>query len=307
MNDANYVNLETSIREKGFTLIKRVVDHRELSVLHGNFKASSSRNSEAIRWISGPRIPLSLANKLKSIELGCFPTRQMLSVGAFFFRVSTDTGAATVNFPWHVDHEPFYLYGNQRHYLNFWIPIEKKSGEDSNLCLIPFDRLTEVDPELSNQIIGAGAISVSSKRIHFDALGISRNYEFELESIAEVPHVEVGDILVIRGDVLHRTQNQRIERTAMSIRLVDEAQVISAGHYYPTVPGHARGLLAAVQPYAANAFVFDATGKSTMSIKSLLTAARELRSTMPPDQIRRTFDTFKEMYTLRLQSTVCPD
>ena len=42
-------------------------------------------------------------------------------------------------------------------YLNFFIPILKNAKSESNLTLIPFDRLRNKYPEIANRLYGQGA------------------------------------------------------------------------------------------------------------------------------------------------------
>jgi hypothetical protein len=51
------------------------------------------------------------------------------------------TGEKGTLFPWHQDHEPYYMNELNYNYLNFYIMIRKERPEHSNLALVPFDNL----------------------------------------------------------------------------------------------------------------------------------------------------------------------
>lgn len=300
---ASLADLEALIARKGCAVLRSFIDAEELAALRGLLAVGTggSGRSEAIRWISSPRVPASLARKLRQVERNCFPGTPMISVGAFLFRVAADPALPTVDFPWHVDHESFYLYGQHRNYLNIWIPVEKERACDANLCVVPFDRLAAADPDLCRLVEGRGAIKVDGRRFAFDATGMTRDCGFDLDSIAEAPELRSGDLLVLRGDVLHRTQNQRAARTALSIRCVDASHTIDASHYYPRAPSHAAGLLKAVRSYAGNAFILQRCGQRAMSVASLLAAARELRR-LPAQQMTSEFEAFLRTYVPNLEA-----
>jgi hypothetical protein len=49
-----------------------------------------------------------------------------------------------------------------------------------------------------------------------DARGVAALYACDLERLMEVPHLSVGDVLVLRGDVPHRTEDVMTERLVPS-------------------------------------------------------------------------------------------
>lgn len=301
MQESGRLAFADEIATRGFVVLRDVIDLHELQALRRTLAESTGGRSDAVRWTPSPSVPRSLAVKLKDIEQLCLPASRLLAVGAFFFKVARDPAVPSVDFPWHIDHESYYLYGQHRHYLNLWIPIEKESAEDANLCLVPFDQLASVDQELCGMVVGAGAVKVQDGQFFFDSLGLSRECKCDLDSIAETPKLRPGDLLILRGDVLHRTQNRRIDRIALSIRLIDRAHVILASHYYPLIPSHLRGLLNAVRPYAANAYLFEKTQRARMSVEQLVEAARELKRA-PVDSLRDEFAEFLTRYTAQLEA-----
>jgi hypothetical protein len=127
-----------------------------------------------------------------------------------------------IEFDWHQDHESFFSTQNHYDYLNFYIPIVKPRKDKSNLCIIPFDVLEKESPRTFRKLARGGAA-------HFQPMG-DRTLVFlddtasvhlmhkELERLAQAPELDPGDLLLLRGDVIHRTQDTETERVSLSFR-----------------------------------------------------------------------------------------
>ena len=159
----------------------------------------------------------------------------------FYFPTWKEHGSTTKNpaskqqqrFAWHIDHESFFTLQEHTNYLNCYIPVIKPVLERSNLSLIPLDRLAERLPEVSQHLVGKGAIRVIRDRqgnnliLDDDQGGIIARLDFCIEDIAETPHLQTGDLLLLRGDVLHQTQDTTTRRVAVSFRLSNRDAIIS--------------------------------------------------------------------------------
>jgi hypothetical protein len=149
-----------------------------------------------------------------------------LLVGGAYF--STE---GNQSFGWHQDHESYYLTQNHYHYLNLYMPIIKPELSKSNLCIIPFDRLKARSPEVYPRILNKGAtryqVEKNKTTIYNDNDGGKLAVlDYSIEDIAETPYLNAGDLLLIRGDVIHRTQDAETLRTALSIRMTSSRDKI---------------------------------------------------------------------------------
>lgn len=130
---------------------------------------------------------------------------------------------------WHQDFDLDYrLTGDHRQSLNFWIPLVKPRKDLSNLSLIPWDRLRQ--GETSSPWEGRGgtrwvtegdATQVLARpegQILSQPAPPLATLDFRLETLQETPWTEVGDLLLLRGDLIHRTQDSQTERLAVSLR-----------------------------------------------------------------------------------------
>ncbi len=134
-------------------------------------------------------------------------------------------------FPWHQDSESYFTIQNHYDYLNFYIPIVKPVREKSNLCLIPFDVLEKENPDLYRKTVRSGAarfIRRGRKRVvFFDDTGRVETLGEDISRFAETPHLDAGDLLLMRGDMIHRTQDGDTARVSLSFRAASERTLIT--------------------------------------------------------------------------------
>jgi hypothetical protein len=129
--------------------------------------------------------------------------------------------------PWHQDGESWWVYQNHIDHLNFWVPIIKPSRTASNLSVLPWDRLAAASPTAEKQLRGRGAhafVRRDGQTVIIDANvddGQGTAYDFDIDAIGETPEVGVGDLVLLRGDVVHRTQDASTERISVSFRMID--------------------------------------------------------------------------------------
>jgi len=147
-----------------------------------------------------------------------------------------------VLFPWHQDHEPYYMNELNYNYLNFYIMLQKENPTQSNLALVPFDHLPANIRQLVERRGGTQYGSGENIKERIKALGpfhpsleIMDKYDFVMrdsmtgrvsplavnfETVKVVPNLDVGDLLIMRGDMIHRTADNLCERLALSLRCV---------------------------------------------------------------------------------------
>jgi hypothetical protein len=216
--------------------------------------------SSAARERLGPR----LAGAMDRVA-ACTSTRVDRIRGGQFY--ATGLG---IDFDWHNDHDAYFHTQDFISYLNFWIPIQKPDPARSGVALLPHDRLRARDPALAAWLHGHGAISTRSlgdRTEFFDAERDEVAYlDTPLDDLCESPRVGPGDLVLMRGDLLHRTQDVVTERVAVSFRCVSSRSVISRArlmrmsfHKFNVMAGNR---LAFVKRFAA----FSIAGKEVMTV-----------------------------------------
>lgn len=135
-----------------------------------------------------------------------------------------------VNFAWHQDHESFFSQQNHYDYLNFYVPIIKPRPDKSNLSIVPFDVLERECPKTYRRVVRGGAarfIRVGTRRLVFcDDVGTVHLMRRDIEALAETPPLSAGDLLLLRGDMIHRTQDADTDRVALSLRASSSGTIV---------------------------------------------------------------------------------
>ena len=148
------------------------------------------------------------------------------ALGSIYFTTEGDIGSG-----WHQDSVSYYAYQNHHDYLNFYIPVVKPVRARSNLALVPLDRLAARSPELAGKLRGRGAMRFAvrdGQTIAYDnnAGGTLGTLPYDLDELAVTPQLDRGDLLLVRGDVVHRTQDKDTRRVAVSIRMMNSQAVV---------------------------------------------------------------------------------
>lgn len=134
----------------------------------------------------------------------------------------------------------YRLTGDHFHYLNFWIPVMKPDQLLSNVGVIPLDSLRSRSEEAFARLEGSGGrrlIPVDGRTAVFGNSGEVLNegdfgepefwIDFDVSEVEVVPALKAGDLLLLRGDVVHRTQDTDTTRVAASIRVTGSDKKIT--------------------------------------------------------------------------------
>lgn len=172
-----------------------------------------------------------LENALEEIRQSTSQTTDVINFLTLSHYVVTRLAQRTSNI--HQDFDLDYrLSGDHLNYLNFWIPVRKPEPERSNLCLLPFDRLQERSPEAFRQVRGGGGLRWQPAGGRTAVYGPDESkprfwLDFDAEDLMVTPHTEAGDLILMRGDLPHRTQDQQTDRLAASIRATASSKRLS--------------------------------------------------------------------------------
>jgi ectoine hydroxylase-related dioxygenase (phytanoyl-CoA dioxygenase family) len=145
------------------------------------------------------------------------------------------------NAGWHQDHASWFLFQDNQNHLNFHLVLSKENSDQSGLGLIPLDTISQYTSELEHSV-SKGAMSFRSHDGYTDAqddeLGTHFKIPVGLNSIAVYPTVYPGDLLLFRGDVIHRTQDDNTKRISLSVRCANSAGIISKSRIVPSTDGN---------------------------------------------------------------------
>jgi len=139
---------------------------------------------------------------------------------------------------WHIDHYTYYFHKDHKNYLICYLPILKPSKNYSNVALIPYNVLKKNDLGTFNKIKHRGAVrfrkvekdtkpwfdlrfkkktkvgywfALDDYHDHIDGWKVN----FDLEKNKVVPKLNLYDLLVMRADVIHKTNDALSDRIAI--------------------------------------------------------------------------------------------
>jgi hypothetical protein len=169
-------------------------------------------------------------------------------LGSIYFSTEGEIGTG-----WHQDSVSYFAYQNHHDYLNFYVPVVKPVRAKSNLCLVPLDRLEARSPDMAAKLRGRAAtrlVNSEGETIVHDknAGGTLGTLPYDLDELAVTPELDRGDLLLVRGDVVHRTQDRDTHRVAVSIRMMNsqgrvrKADVVCGGIGKALVMARGRGV-----------------------------------------------------------------
>ncbi len=284
----------SDLETRGFVLVRGFLGEAEMQLLRDDFAHVSlddNRNynskspTAAVMERLTPRIDevLRQVNEQTKLHVDV----HVPNTSNYF---ATDA-AEGVSFPWHQDHESYFVVQNHFDYLNFYMPFTKPDTTKSNLSVIPFDELQRTEPRAYKFVVnrGAGTYRAMGGRwlVTNDDSGGSRLISTDLGTIAVTPELAEGDLLLLRGDIIHRTQDTDTNRVALSWRVADGATVLkrkrlAAGGVRKAVMMRNNTVL-----YQKVFKAFDLAHKDEMPLSEMLDAFSTMTTPEPVD--RQTF------------------
>ena len=177
----------------------------------------------------------------------------------------------TKSFPWHQDYESFYSSQNHYDYLNFYIPVLKPLREKSNLTVVPFDALERQSPQTYERVVRGGATRFVGQMAVSEDAGTTLVMPLDIERLAETPLLDAGDLLLMRGDVIHRTQDADTERVSLSLRVAWTKTIIRRSQLADGPFAKMRMMVNNPPMYEPIFRAFEDTGKNEMEIGELMT------------------------------------
>mmetsp|Transcript_72484 Transcript_72484/g.132731 ORF Transcript_72484/g.132731 Transcript_72484/m.132731 type:complete len:400 (-) Transcript_72484:68-1267(-) len=157
--------------------------------------------------------------------------------GADVFFLKTDyrkpwDNQKNVFYDWHQDLEPWYLFQDLYNYVNFYMTLAKENPKKAGLTVVPFDMLKSRSPELHDFVMKRGATEfrdINKNRMQIIDKQDDRQYEmdFHLNKVSCTPDLSPGDVLILRGDAIHRTQVHKSWRVTLSVRIHAHQPIIS--------------------------------------------------------------------------------
>jgi len=213
--------------ETGYVVIDNWLNDDELNMLLEDYNLSKLTDNKNYQiTCASEAVLLKLKSKIQEV-LDSVNTQtdlkvDLLTPGAIY----TDT--SWIDWAWHQDHESFYTLQQHKNYLNFYVILVKEDPTMSGLSVVPLNRLPLEDYD---KIVNNGANVFIPTDNYTQGKSDDTGEEFTLSvninDIAHHPVVKAKDLLLMRGDVIHKTQDNKKQRVAISIRCTQGAAEIS--------------------------------------------------------------------------------
>lgn len=218
----------SALETRGFVVNRGFLSPDERAALLRDYEASTLDTNRNYKLKTvGLKAFALMRRKLDAIATA---VRAATKIDVDSFQGATYFATELTNLDWHQEFEPYYLCEDLYNYLNFYLPFEKEDPARSNLKVVPFDTLREHNRAAHELLLrnGASRFELAGKRtiVHRSTDGSRHVLDVDLEAIAECPPLEAGDLLVVRGDVVHRTQDSSTRRIAASFRMARAASVV---------------------------------------------------------------------------------
>lgn len=139
---------------------------------------------------------------------------------------------------WHLDHYSYYLGGDHTNYFICYLPVKKPDVQNCNVAVVPYDTLKRLDPNTYSKTQHRGAlrfrcVETGTKpwfemRFPREAIEVGQWYaiddyypspgwkmNIDLEKEMVIPELAERDLLIMRADLIHRTQNAKTDRISI--------------------------------------------------------------------------------------------
>ena len=213
---------------KGYVVIKSFLDENEVDLLTQDYGAGGKPTLDRHY---APSAKISVKCQLviyKKILKAITQIKEQKILDIDFIMPGAEfISTKNVGYKWHQDYETYYVLQQNYNSLNFYIPIIKPNPALSGLSIIPFDVLENLMPDQVDLIRNQGATRYipddqhqTTKVINED-VGIEPPYltlSHNIDYFATSPILNPGDLLLLRGDIIHRTQDNLTNRTSVSFR-----------------------------------------------------------------------------------------
>jgi hypothetical protein len=215
----------------GYVVIPNFLTSEEIAEFVNDYNSRPMTTTNKNYQIKRASIDLlmSVKEKIKTV-LESVKNETILDVD-YLVPISVYTDTAKINFGYHQDHESYYFLQQNFNYLNFYIPIIKESSTLSGLDLIPFNNIDKVIPEYRHLVEGLGSSRYILDKEYTvkidDNTGDRTQFPIDIDTIKESPQLSAGDLLLLRGDMIHKTQDTSTKRVAVSIRCTSSSKEIS--------------------------------------------------------------------------------
>lgn len=209
---------------KGFTVVPNWITEADASFIASDYyNSEEDDNKNQKTHVASEGVMISLKEKINQVldainEQTSLHVDLLIPEAVYFSNQYMKPG-------WHQDHESFYILQQHTNYLNFYVIVEKDDPLTSGISLISLDTIAKELKNFSSLLVGQGAKTYTQQGpitvVDCDETGKRHILPKRLDNIATSPELRAGDLLLMRGDIIHKTQDGDANRLALSVRCTD--------------------------------------------------------------------------------------
>jgi len=214
-----------SIVANGFLVVRSFLSTEEAEAVHQDFLSQdiSANQNYALKT------PTNTALDIVRPKIECIANAlsEQAGIKTNFdgYHQSYYFASQLLNFSrWHQDAESYFAVQNHLDYLNFYVPVFKPVKEKTNVQVVPWERIEERSPDIVDKLRGQGGtiyVPRGAKTMVLVDEGLLATLPYDIHELGHTPELGPGDLLLMRGDTIHRTQDVDTVRVALSLRLAN--------------------------------------------------------------------------------------
>ena len=213
-NKYDMMNNLKELDSNGYTVLKNIITEPEIEKLYHTYLAIGNKKRVIVSAPNTGILNTKIHTLMSAINSNTSLKLDIISSKVGYF----DT--AFYNNDWHQDHKQLLYYKDAFNAINLWIPLVKPDEHKSGLGIIPFSKLSPTDITYFKGFGARRIVSENNRTYSLDDTngGHRTDFSFDLNELSVFPAISVGDVLVMRGDTIHKSQDADTHRIAMSIR-----------------------------------------------------------------------------------------
>lgn len=264
------------LEEKGYLVLEACLDSKQVEALvndvtqkHKHIRTANTSQTKFSLVKEFTPISDSVAEKLrKFVTKSCqkINSETNLTIGTQM-KNSTYVENAS-NFNWHSDSLMQYMYQQTYNHLNFWIPVIKENREKSGLEVLCMEKIKKKEPNLYRSIKGKGAVFLRGNGpvLQETVNGlIGHELKTNVSELKTTISSSVGDVVLLRGDVIHKTQDTLTPRTALTFRCYDSNHKVKKDLFINPTLGQSFRMRQSPSLFKRIIAAFSQTGKDSLA------------------------------------------
>ncbi len=198
------------LRRRGFCVVPKLFTEEECAQLLPHYRSQAALTDAKTPSLADASLTELVRERLSPL----LPAAYVPSALAGFF-FATERG---VDHGWHRDHGTFFVNQSHANLVLAWIAVDKPDRRRSGLSVLPIDAVPRWE-QLGLEHGGASRVEGGSSVLEDDQTGERHELGCVPDEAGVAPEAGTGDVVLLRGDVLHKTQDRETQRVALSMRI----------------------------------------------------------------------------------------